>query len=509
MCAETERVTAHEVSNHLDSVKRPENLFSFDPNLLFRASYFFHHPSSDRVDGFLRFAVDFNDEASRYISENDLALILTTVQHPTASVAEICDETHTSPKDAIDIFHWMQKSVMVRSVMQSHYYPGYLFVGYANSFLENLCKKPELLEKVVRGEPVAPDRLEIHATNATCNYRCQMCLWHVKEQALYDKVTDQKVLGANEWNEVLDQAKEMGTKTIIFSGGGEPLMRSDVSEIINYAKSLNLSTMIYTNGSRLDGLPFDHPLYQAILHSDWLRVSLHAATNERYAKLVKVQESGEPLTFVLKGLERLKRDRDKLGLPLQLGIGYVIQAANHDQVEDVVEIVDGLGLDFLNLRVDCIDITQKLTMDEEEKLYMSLRKIRERLDQGQFSKLEIDFADELIGPMNNWGKISLLDSPEECRVHLYRSAINPFGRVAVCDLAAEPWYSRDELTLGYIKGNRGYGDVVRESAKKRFYTNKCVSCMPGQKAINALWEKVIKDDALGIGPKDQPLLFSH
>ena len=509
MCAGAERVTAHEVSSHLDSVKRPEDLFSFNPNLLFRASYFFHHPSSDKIDGFLRLAGDFNDEVPKHISENDLALILTTVQHPTASVAEICDETRASPKDAINIFHWMQKSVMMGSVMQSHYYPGYLFVRYAHSFLENLCKNPELLEKVVRGEPVAPDRLEIHATNATCNYRCQMCLWHVKEQALYDEVTDQKILGTNEWNEVLDQAKEMGTKTIIFSGGGEPLMRSNISEIINYAKGLNLFTMIYTNGSRLDKLPFDNPLYKAILYSDWLRVSLHATTNERYSKLVKVPENSEPLSVVLRGLERLKTDRDKLGLPLRLGIGFVIQATNYDQVEEVATIANDLGLDFLNFRVDCIDITKKLASDQEANLYMSLRKIRERLDQGQFSKLEIDFADELIGPMNNWGKISLLDSPEECRVHLYRSAINPFGRVAVCDLAAQPWYSRNELTLGYIKGKHDYGDVVRESAKKRFYTNKCVSCMPGQKAINALWEKVIKDDALGIGPKDQPLLFSH
>lgn len=178
-------------------------------------------------------------------------------------------------------------------------------------------------------------------------------------------------------------------------------------------------------------------------------------------------------------------------------------------MEEVATIANDLGLDFLNFRIDCIDITEKLASHQEANLYMSLRKIRERLDQGRFPVLKIDFADELIGPMNNWGKISLLDSPEECRVHLYRSAINPFGKVAVCDLAAQPWYSRNELTLGYIKGKHGYGDVVRESAKKRFYTSKCINCMPGQKAINALWEKVIKDDALGIGPKDQPLLFSH
>lgn len=416
--------------------------------------------------------------------------------------------TCSPPKDAVDIFHWMQRSTMMKSVMQSHYYPGYLFVRYAHSFLENLSKNPELLEKVIRGEPIAPDRLEIHATNATCNYRCQMCLWHIKEQALYNVGIDRKILDVNKWNGILSQAKEMGTKTIIFSGGGEPLLRLNIFEIINYAKSLNLFTMIYTNGSRLDKLPSDNPLYKAVLHSDWLRVSLHATTNDRYSKLVKVPEENEPLSVVLRGLERLKTDRDKLNLPLQLGIGFVIQAANYDQVAGVAAIANNLGLDFLNFRVDCIDITEKLKSDQETELYRSLREIRSKMDQGQFSKLEIDFADELIGPMNGWGKAFPINSPRECKVHLYRSAINPFGRVAVCDLTAQPWYSKDELTVGYINENNDYKDVVKESAKKKFYTNNCTSCMPGQKAINALWEKVIKDNALGVSPKDQPLLFN-
>ncbi|MDP3994524.1 MAG: radical SAM protein [bacterium] len=499
MCAATERGTI------------PEGLSSLNSSLLFRASCFLYHssPNSNRVDDFLQLVRDYNDEVPRHVSKDALRLILTTAQHPTASVAEVCSKIHSSPKGVIDMFHWMQKSVMIKSVMQSHYYPGYLFVRYAHSFLENLCKNPELLEKVVKGKHVAPDRLEIHATNATCNYRCQMCLWHVKEQALYDTVADRKILDVNDWNEVLSQAKEMGTKTIIFSGGGEPLMRSNISEIINYAKGLNLFTMIYTNGSRLDNLPSDNPLYKAILHSDWLRVSLHATTNERYSKLVKVPENSEPLPVVLRGLERLRKDKDDLELPLQLGIGFVIQAANYDQVEEMATIANDLKLDFLNFRVDCIDITERLKSNEKTRLYNSLRRVREKLDQGQFIKLKIDFADELIGPMNGWRELPPVGLSGECRVHLYRPAINPFGRMAVCDLTAEPWYSRDELTLGYINENNGYEDVIRKSAKKKFSTSNCAKCMPGQKAINALWEKVLKDDALGIGPEDQPLLFCN
>ncbi|MDP3948199.1 MAG: radical SAM protein [bacterium] len=437
-------------------------------------------------------------------------LILTRAitRNPTLPTKALPAETGLSLDEIKRGQKQLQNNRLFQSVLTSHYYPGYLFVQYAQSFLKNLADNPNYLENVAGHRLVAPKKLEIHATNASCNYRCEMCLWHVQNQGDYQpNIKQLTLLSADDWKNVLTQAKESGTDTIIFSGGGEPLLRPTVADVINHAKKLGLSTMIYTNGSSLTTLPFNNSLYQAILDSDWLRVSLHSTTEDRYSRLVNLPLESKPFSRVIKGIERLRTDIDIQRLPLKLGLGFVIQSLNYDQVEDITQLSSDLGLDFLNLRVDCIDITEKLTPEEEMQLYDQLRKVRRNLERGKYSQMSIDFADSLISPMNNWTIQPKIDFASDCRVHYYRSAIDPYGRVAVCDLTAEPFYSRDELTLGYITSSTDYRTVLTEIADKQFDAGLCTSCMPGQRAINALWHKVLEDRKIGIPPQDQPLLF--
>jgi MoaA/NifB/PqqE/SkfB family radical SAM enzyme len=72
-----------------------------------------------------------------------------------------------------------------------------------------------------------------------CNYRCQGCnVW--TEQ-------DQRELSADEIKRGLDILKKMGVVEIVFSGG-DPLLRNDAAEIIDYA-SRHFVTTVYDNGS--------------------------------------------------------------------------------------------------------------------------------------------------------------------------------------------------------------------------------------------------------------------
>lgn len=267
--------------------------------------------------------------------------------------------------------------------------------------------------------------------------------------------------------------------------------------------------MIYTNGNRLSALPLASPLYQAILQSDWLRVSLHATSENRYSQLVNIPVKSGSFSRVIKGINRLRTDRDSQRLPLKLGLGFVIQSLNYDQIEDVAQLSSNLGLDFLNLRVDCIDITEKLNPEKKQQMYEQLRAIRKRFEDGKYGKMVVDFADSLIAPINNWVTQPKIDFTKECRVHYYRAAIDLYGRVAVCDLTAEPFYSSDEFTLGYINPGKEYKSVIAEASGKQFDASLCTSCMPGQQAINALWYKVLEDRKFGIFPQDQPLLFKN
>jgi len=72
-----------------------------------------------------------------------------------------------------------------------------------------------------------------------CNYRCRGCnIW--TEQ-------DQNELSAQEIKRGLDILKDLGIVEIVFSGG-DPLLRDDAQEIIEYA-SRSFVTTVYDNGS--------------------------------------------------------------------------------------------------------------------------------------------------------------------------------------------------------------------------------------------------------------------
>ena len=72
-----------------------------------------------------------------------------------------------------------------------------------------------------------------------CNYRCRGCnVW--KEQ-------DERELSAEEIIKGMEILKKLGVAEIVISGG-DPLLRDDIGEIINYAKK-NFITTVYDNGS--------------------------------------------------------------------------------------------------------------------------------------------------------------------------------------------------------------------------------------------------------------------
>ena len=81
----------------------------------------------------------------------------------------------------------------------------------------------------------------ISVTNR-CNLRCRMC----------DIPKDPGAeLPSDVWGKVIADARELGARTIIFSGG-EPLMREDILELIAFAKGKSLKAGLTSNGQRLD-----------------------------------------------------------------------------------------------------------------------------------------------------------------------------------------------------------------------------------------------------------------
>lgn len=73
-----------------------------------------------------------------------------------------------------------------------------------------------------------------------CNLKCFYCYPQVMERKIADRPLE-------EWKSIIDQFVELGTKVFVILGG-EPLIRKDIGEIIDYAKSKRTIVELITNG---------------------------------------------------------------------------------------------------------------------------------------------------------------------------------------------------------------------------------------------------------------------
>ena len=82
-------------------------------------------------------------------------------------------------------------------------------------------------------------------TSNKCNLNCQYCFRDVygTKEALEKELPLAKRL------ELIKQAKELGCETIKVTGAGEPFADKDIWPMIEYANSLGMWVMIFTNGS--------------------------------------------------------------------------------------------------------------------------------------------------------------------------------------------------------------------------------------------------------------------
>lgn len=78
-----------------------------------------------------------------------------------------------------------------------------------------------------------------------CNLRCQHCY------SESDKSLSDVELNTAQAIDMLDQLKEANCPVVLFSGG-EPLIRGDLFELLEYAKKISLRTVISTNGTLID-----------------------------------------------------------------------------------------------------------------------------------------------------------------------------------------------------------------------------------------------------------------
>ncbi len=110
-----------------------------------------------------------------------------------------------------------------------------------------------------------------------CNLKCTHCF--VKDAPPCNDVLPKTLCFS-----IIDQLRSIGIYKIIFSGG-EPFLRNDFLEIVEYAKKFNMAVVIHTNGLLLNNQIL--AILSQILHPkiDLLQISLDGDSNETHDKI--------------------------------------------------------------------------------------------------------------------------------------------------------------------------------------------------------------------------------
>lgn len=126
--------------------------------------------------------------------------------------------------------------------------------------------------------PKAPINLDLELAGK-CNLKCTMC--HYGMDAF--DVSKQGMMDKNLAYKALDEAKEIGVKSVKFNFRGEPGLYKDLTELISYAKSLGFvdvfinTNMLAFNKDRLEKL--------ALSGLDKIIISVDGADQETYEKI--------------------------------------------------------------------------------------------------------------------------------------------------------------------------------------------------------------------------------
>ena len=147
--------------------------------------------------------------------------------------------------------------------------------------LETLVSTPDLDPETF----LDMERIDPHSQNITAPMRLDCALtYQVSDESGVFAPTDRvkRMLDTEEWKQILKNAWDAGIPHVVFTGG-EPTLRPDIPELVQFTQELGQVSGLITDGSRLTEKDYLHELLNAGL--DHLMIVLNPASDQSWEAL--------------------------------------------------------------------------------------------------------------------------------------------------------------------------------------------------------------------------------
>lgn len=195
------------------------------------------------------------------------------------------------------------------------------------------------IEKLRKGEFVPPISCEIDPSN-NCNLKCNFCMFGKWRETHHEN------LDLNLYIEAIGSLHKMGTASITFTGGGEPLMNPYYNIMANIAKKLGFQIGLITNGVLLNKV-------ENIEDYSFIRVSLDAYNREDYKKVKGADQFDHVLQNIIEALK----------INNAIGISYVVGPHNNKDLYKAETLSDKLGAAYIQIKPSYINNSGEIFTD--------------------------------------------------------------------------------------------------------------------------------------------------
>lgn len=189
---------------------------------------------------------------------------------------------------------------------------------------------------ITKDGDIFPINLEI-GISGVCNHRCIFCyVNHLGYQPTY--------LDGDLMRQRTREFADLGIKSILYAGNGEPCLNKDFVAIINETKRVGIDVALSTNGVLFTPQVADRCMQDI----SWIRFSISAGTEETYLKIHRSKEGDWDKVF--KNIQYAVELKRKKKLNTVLGIQIVMTPDNDQEVVLLAEKAKKIGVDWFTVK---------------------------------------------------------------------------------------------------------------------------------------------------------------
>jgi len=178
-----------------------------------------------------------------------------------------------------------------------------------------------------KAKKIYPIYVEVSPMGA-CNHRCTFCAVD------YIGYKAENKLDAHIWYKRSYEMAQLGIKSIMFAGEGEPLLHKDINSMAVTTAQHGIDVAFTTNGVLLNRLDF-------ISACSWIKVSLNAGTRETYAKVHRTREKDWDTVWAnIRNAVKRKGN-------CTIGVQMVCLPENAGEEAELQALCDDAGVDYL------------------------------------------------------------------------------------------------------------------------------------------------------------------